>query len=892
MTYESFLGSESFADDAALVILREALADDSPGNSRMALGLASDNIKERFVAGDSVVDLVHLRAAVVDELLVHLWRRYANYCAGVASLVAVGGYGRGELHPSSDVDIMLLLPDDLPDGCEPELSDFVAALWDVGLEIGHSVRTVAQCHEQASKDLIVATTLIEARLLDGPVELYDSIQEAISPDRIWPPDKFFEEKRKEQIARHHSYHDTAYNLEPNVKGSPGGLRDIQMIGWVAKRHFGVRTLDELVQHQFLTPGQIQRLNEGQAFLWRVRFGLHVLTGRREDRILFDHQIKLAELLGYEDATYTLAIEQLMQRYYRTVMELSRLNEMLLQLFEEAILMNPSAAPEPLNERFQVKNGFLQTINDQVFSNDPSSLLELFLLLQQNPDLRGVSAYTVGLIKRNLPLIDEEFRQNPRNHRLFLQILRAPEGVTHELRRMNLYGVLGLYIPAFGRIVGRMQYDLFHAYTVDEHTLFVVSNLRRFALARFDHEFPHCSRIMQDLEKPEIAYLSGLFHDIAKGRGGDHSELGAIDAESFCLEHGLSKYEARTVAWLVRNHLILSTTAQKKDIGDPEVINEFASLVRDPMHLDFLYVLTVADVRGTNPKLWNSWKSTLFRDLFELTHRALRRGLENPIDREQRILEKKTQARESLQKADVSDERIDEVWSFLDDTYFLRHRSDEIVWHTEWLAGSDTDSEIGLLDIRLQKNGDGVEAVLYTPRTHLTFAHATAVLDELGMTIVDARVMPTKNGYSLDTFIFMELDKRMEIDESRFAKIRSSLARVFTAGEENIVKVTRAAPRQVRMFKTATSVAFSKTPVDGKTIMELVTADRPGLLSEVGQTFLALTVDIAAAKIMTIGERAEDVFYICNRDGTALDGAAQEQLRNELVARLDDNGAAT
>jgi len=768
----------------------------------------------------------------------------------------------------------------------------VTALWDVGLEIGHSVRTVAQCHEQASKDLTVATTLIEARLLDGPVELCDSMQDAISPDRIWPPDKFFEEKRKEQIARHHSYHDTAYNLEPNVKGSPGGLRDIQMIGWVAKRHFGVRTLDELVQHQFLTPGQIQRLNEGQAFLWRVRFGLHVLTGRREDRILFDHQIKLAELLGYEDATYTLAIEQLMQRYYRTVMELSRLNEMLLQLFEEAILMNPSAAPEPLNERFQVKNGFLQTINDQVFSNDPSSLLELFLLLQQNPDLRGVSAYTVGLIKRNLPLIDEEFRQNPRNHRLFLQILRAPEGVTNELRRMNLYGVLGLYIPAFGRIVGRMQYDLFHAYTVDEHTLFVVSNLRRFALARFDHEFPHCSRIMQDLEKPEIAYLSGLFHDIAKGRGGDHSELGAIDAESFCLEHGLSKYEARTVAWLVRNHLILSTTAQKKDIGDPEVINEFASLVRDPMHLDFLYVLTVADVRGTNPKLWNSWKSTLFRDLFELTHRALRRGLENPIDREQRILEKKTQARESLQKANVSDERIDEVWSFLDDTYFLRHRSDEIVWHTEWLADSDTDSEIGLLDIRLQKKGDGVEAVLYTPRTHLTFAHATAVLDELGMTIVDARVMPTKNGYSLDTFIFMELDKRMEIDESRFAKIRSSLARVFTAGEENIVKVTRAAPRQVRMFKTATSVTFSKTPVDGKTIMELVAADRPGLLSEVGQTFLARTVDIAAAKIMTIGERAEDVFYICNRDGTALDGAAQEQLRNELVARLDDNGAAT
>jgi [protein-PII] uridylyltransferase len=436
-------------------------------------------------------------------------------------------------------------------------------------------------------------------------------------------------------------------------------------------------------------------------------------------------------------------------------------------------------------------------------------------------------------------------------------------------------------------VGRMQYDLFHAYTVDEHTLFVVSNLRRFALARFDHEFPHCSRIMQELEKPEIAYLSGLFHDIAKGRGGDHSELGAVDAESFCLEHGLSKYEARTVAWLVRNHLILSTTAQKKDIGDPDVINEFASLVRDPIHLDYLYVLTIADVRGTNPKLWNSWKATLFRDLYELTHRAMRRGLENPIDREQLILEKKTQARESLAEAGISDDRIEQVWTHFNEIYFLRHRADEIVWHTEWLADSDTESDAGLLDVRLQKTGDGVEAVLYTPRTHPTFAHATAVLDELGMTIVDARVVPIENGYSLDTFIFMELDKRMEIDESRLNRIRHSLTRVLTASEENVVKVTRAAPRQVRMFKTATNVEFGDNPVAGQTVTEIVAADRPGLLSKIGQVFLLQKIDIAAAKIMTIGERAEDVFYICNRDGSALDATAQEQLRDRLVTTLEE-----
>ena len=870
-------------DDTALAILRTALADDKPGGSRKALELASEDIRERFEAGESVSDLVHLRAAVIDHLLVHLWRTHANYCEGVACLVAVGGYGRGELHPCSDIDVMLLLPDDLPESCEPELSDFVTALWDVGLEIGHSVRTVAQCFEQASQDLSVATTLIEARLLNGPAELFKCMQEAIAPDKLWPPDEFFAEKRKEQIARHHRYGDTAYNLEPNVKGSPGGLRDIQMIGWVAKRHFGVDTFDELVAHEFLTPGQVKRLHDGQLFLWRVRFALHVLTGRREDRILFDYQIQLAEMLGYEDATYTLAVEQLMQRYYRTVMELSRLNEMLLQLFEEAILMDPTAPPQNLNERFQVKNGFLQTVNDDVFGNNPSALLEMFVLLQQNPELRGVSAYTIGLIKRNLYLIDEEFRQNPRHHRLFLAILGAPHGVTHELRRMNLYGVLGLYIPAFGRIVGRMQYDLFHSYTVDEHTLFVVSNLRRFALARFDHEFPHCSRIMQDLEKPEIAYLSGLFHDIAKGRGGDHSELGAVDAEAFCLEHGLSKYEARTVAWLVRNHLILSTTAQKKDIGDPEVVNEFAALVRDPIHLDYLYVLTIADVRGTNPKLWNSWKATLFRDLYELTSRALRRGLENPIDREQLILEKKTQARDVLDNAGVSDKDTDRVWSLFSENYFLRHRPDVITWHTQWLAGSDTSSEVGLLDVRRQDTGDGIEAVLYTPRSHPTFAHVTAVLDDLGMTIVDARVMPIENGYSLDTFIFMELDKRMEIDDARLNKIRQSLTRVLTASEENIVKVTRAASRQVRVFKTTTDVAFSQSPADGQTVMELVAADRPGLLSKVGRVLLEQEVDIAAAKIMTIGERAEDVFYICNRDGSRLDTDAQEKLRDGIIS---------
>jgi [protein-PII] uridylyltransferase len=876
--------------DESLQILIAALGDQSlaVGDWRAALAAASESLEKRFRAGEPVGTLVRRRSALIDHVLVRLWREHAAGLADTAALVAVGGYGRGELHPYSDVDIMVLVNRPPDDASERAISAFFAALWDVGLEVGHSVRTPGECRRQAEADITTATTLMEARLLAGPQELLAAMEDLVEPPAVWPADRFFAEKRKEQEERHHRYEDTAYQLEPNVKGSPGGLRDIQMIGWVAQRHFGGKALDDLVAHGFLTAGQLRILQEGREFLWRVRFGLHILTGRREDRLLFDHQTNLASLLGYEDASYTLAVEQLMQRYYRTVMDLSRLNEMLLQLFEEAILLDPDAEAAQINERFQVKNGYLQTTSDDVFARNPSALLELFLLLQQHADIRGVSAITIGLMRRNLHLIDEEFRQNPRNHRLFLGILRAPAGVTHELRRMNLYGVLGRYITAFGRIVGRMQYDLFHAYTVDQHTLFVVSNLRRFALTRFDHEHPHCSPLMQSFDKPEIVYLAGLFHDIAKGRGGDHSELGAVDAEAFCLEHGLSQYDARTVAWLVRHHLALSMCAQKKDISDPDIINEFATLVRDQAHLDYLYVLTVADVKGTNPRLWNSWKATLFRDLYDLTTRALRRGLENPIDRELLIADTQAAARAALIDKRLDDRTVAGTWELFTEEYFLRYRAGEIAWHTEVLADANTESEFGLLDVRLQADGDGIEAMIYSPRAKRTFAHATALLAEIGMTIVDVRIVPLANGFSLDTYVFLELDHRTEIDDARLNRIRRTLTQVLAADGSTSPRVTRSAPRQVRMFSTETVITFDQDGANGRTVLELVAADRPGLLSTVGRVFIQLGVDIEAAKILTIGERAEDVFYIVDRELKALSEERCQTLRERLLAGIDSS----
>ena len=731
--------------------------------------------------------------------------------------------------------------------------------------------------------------MIESRLLLGSESLFDSMQAAIAPDNIWPARAFFEAKLREQHARHLRYDDTAYNLEPNVKGSPGGLRDIQMIIWVTKRHFGTSKLSELVDHGFLTPGQLRLLQQGREFLWHLRFALHVLTGRGEDRLLFDYQTRIARLFGYKDASYMLAVEQLMQRYYRTVMDLSRLNEMLLQQFQEEILMNPDVKPRELTARFQSKNGFLQVADSEVFEREPSALLELFLLLQQHADLKGVSASTITAIKRSLRLINDEFRQNPRNQELFLKIICAPEGVTHELRRMNTYAVLGRYIPAFGRIVGRMQYDLFHAYTVDAHTLFVVSNLRRFALSRFDHEYPRCSEIMQSLQKPEIAYLAGLFHDIAKGRGGDHSDLGAVDAEAFCLEHGMTEYDAHLVAWLVRNHLQLSLTAQKKDISDPAVITEFAELMGDEQHLDYLYLLTVADVRATNPELWNSWKAQLFEGLYRLTRQVLRRGLANPINKDELIAQRKKEARLLLNRTGIGDEKIDAAWNIFTDEYFLRCRPEEIESHTRLFVSSASEQPAIMVDLMAQAFHGGTALFLFSPQKYHAFAAATAVLDELGLNIVDARIIPLKNDYSLSTFVVIENTGDRLIDEKRLELIRERLGRMLTAeaDPDTTMTVRRPAPRQVRLFETTTIVSFTRDEANRRTVMDIVAGDRPGLLCEIGHVLRAHDIEIQTAKVLTVGERAEDVFYITDESGNPLSPEACENLKTDLLAALSD-----
>ncbi len=879
---------------------------------RTALQASRQQLKEHFLDNTPATELVHGRAQVIDQLLIHVWRRLVAIAppdhkttTNDIALIAVGGYGRGELHPGSDIDLLILLQNDNHVHYQARLEQFLMFLWDMGLEVGHSVRSLQECITEAEGDITIATSLMESRLLMGPQTLYEALSSATGSAHIWPSRQFFEAKWQEQIARHAKYHDTAYNLEPNVKEGPGGLRDIQMIGWVAKRHFGATTLHDLVTHDFLTEAEYEALMAGQNFLWQVRFALHTLTGRREDRLLFDHQQEIAQQFGYRNETHRLAVEQFMKEYYRTIMELSRLNEMLLQLFQEAILYaNSPATVMPINSRFQSCNGFIEAKHNGIFKRYPFALLEIFLLLQQHPELKGVRATTIRLIRDHRYLINDKFRDDLRNRSLFMEMLRQPRGVTHELRRMNRYGLLAAYLPVFGAIVGQMQYDLFHVYTVDEHTLMVLRNLRRLTVPEFSHELPLCSELIQRIPKPEILYLAALFHDIAKGRGGDHSELGAHDAIAFCLHHGLSQYDARFVGWLVKTHLMMSSTAQRKDISDPQVIADFAAIVGDQVHLDYLYLLTVSDIRGTNPTLWNSWKESLLAELYNTTKRALRRGLEHVIDRTERLNEIRQQALAALQQqaTDVvaigysrhpashstsTSLCVEHIWREWGDDYFLRHTADEIAWHTLAILQC-TAADLPLVLVRQQSPRGGTEIFIYTHDQEHLFATTTQTLDQLGLTILDARIITANNGFTLDTYIVLEASGEPITNAHRLQEIPAALKQHLQSHGQKLASGTRRPPRHLKYFPTPTEITFINDERNQRTVMELITTDRPGLLSRVGQALRESGARLQNAKIATFGARVEDVFFITDKNNQPLRTEVQfTSLRDSMIKYLDE-----
>jgi len=826
-------------------------------------------LNARFKQNAPIEDLVSGRSAVIDEILFRIWKYFLNDNYQQLALIAVGGYGRAELHPQSDIDLLIMLPKKQTKELEQKVRQFLTFLWDTKLDIGHSVRSLKECIVEAKADITVTTNMMEARFLIGEQNLYTDLLKLTQPNKIWPSKKFFAQKWLEQQKRHNKYHDTAYNLEPNVKEGPGGLRDIQMIGWVAKRHFGANTLNELVDHNFLTQEELKSLLQGQATLWKIRFALHMITKRHEDRLLFDYQRELATEFGYKD-THVIAVEQFMQNYFKTVVELERLNEMLLQHFQETILKTKkNQKTKAPSKYFQNNRDFLEVNDDKVFEKYPSALLEIFLFLQTHPELKGVRASTIRLIRENTHRIDDDFRAQKENRLLFISILGQAHGVTHELRRMNRYGVLAAYLPEFANIVGRMQYDLFHHYTVDEHTLFVVRNMRRFTVPEFEHEFPFCSDLIKQLPNQVLVYIAGLYHDIAKGRGGDHSKLGALDASNFCQRHYLSEYDSKLVTWLVKSHLQLSITAQRKDINDINVINDFANFVGDKLHLDYLYVLTVADIRATNPNTWNSWKASLLEDLYRNVKDALQRGLNNPLAQKERMQETKEAAKNLLIENGLKIEEIESVWQHLRNSYFIRHHPDEICWHTEEIAQFNQKLS-PIISIYSQEMRGSTPIFIYIEDKPYIFYKITSILENLQVSILDARVISSNNGYALNTFLVLDYNGKLIKEKTRLKHIRHQLFDLLSRKDEDEHSVTSHLPnRQLEQMKVKTRVILEQDKKGQRTVLKVITADRPGTLSRIALAFKLCKINLINARVSSFGETAEDTFVISNQAGKQL-----------------------
>jgi [protein-PII] uridylyltransferase len=849
---------------------------------RSAAAKADARLAEQFWSGEDVVQLVHARAWFVEQLLLLAWKKLVPFLDGV-SLVAVGGYGRGELHPHSDVDLLILLADDLGEGLpKAEIEAFVQLLWDAGFYLGHSVRTVAECAEDAADDVVTTTTFMESRLLAGSRELLEAMLEATSPGRIWSSKAFFEAKFEEQQQRHARYHDTAYNLEPNIKEGPGGLRDIQMISWVTRRHFGARTLHGLVEHDFINEREHRDLVGGQRSLWRIRYALHLLAGRSEDRLLFDFQRQIAERFGFTDSETALAVEQFMQLYYRTVMRLERLNESLLQRFQEALSTADEPQARQLGEEFQVRNGYLEPADDHVFVRRPAALMEMFVMLARDESLRGLTATTIRSIRDHLYLVDDAFRESEDVNRYFLELLQQPEGVYTQLQRMNRYGLLAAFMPAFGNIVGRMQYDLFHVYTVDQHTLFVVRNLRRFAYGKYTERFPHARSVFKRIAKPELLYLAAIFHDIAKGRGGDHSELGAVDAADFCARLDIEPAEREMVAWLVRQHLLMSQTSQRKDLSDPLNIQKFAEEVGNTRYLDHLYLLTVADIAGTSPKLWNNWKNKLLWDLYLAAGDALRRGLENPIKRATRVRETRAAALSRLMRRGLDPDRVNALWETLPEYAFWRLSPDQLEWTTESVVQRSQDGQH--IAVRPVQPHGVSELLVCVPDHDGLFAAITSVLDEMALDVMSARVLTTEDGRSFDLFQLMDQHGNV-LNEVDAAELVERLEKA-TSEEWPRAPVQRKMPRRLRHFSAAPQIAFSVDPDEAGTVLQLRCNDQPGLLSRVAAAIYTQNVQVHNARIATFGERVEDTFLISDAGHNPLTDEAKDALGASIRQHLE------
>ncbi len=885
-------------------VLQPGTPENSIARLRLKYGADKNALLETFAAArpsaQAAVSLTRGLARLTDAALTDLWN--GTLMPPGAALVAAGGYGRGELFPHSDVDVLVLLPDDLLlEVARPALERFISSCWDVGLEIGSSVRTIEECAVEAARDVTVQTALLESRHITGPKRLFVALRERLGQDM--DARAFLRAKVLEMRQRHTKYDDTPYSLEPNCKESPGGLRDLQILLWVARAAGLGRSWPELGAKGLVTPFEVKQLQRNEGVLKMIRARLHVAAGRREDRLVFDLQTVIADSFGFKPQKGQRVSEQLMRRYYWAAKAVVQLNQVLLLNIEERIAGDLAPPMRRLNDRFFDRGGMIEVASDDLYLREPHAILETFLVYTQEVGVKALSARTLRALYNARHVMNAKFRSDPVNRARFIEILRQPEGQTHALRLMNQTSVLGRYLWVFRRIVGQMQHDLFHVYTVDQHILMVVRNVRRFFIAEHAHEYTFCSQLGADFERPYVLYVAALFHDVAKGRGGDHSVLGGAEARRFCRDHAIAADDARLIEFLVRHHLTMSHTAQKEDLSDPDVIAAFAKKVGDARTLTALYLLTHADIRGTSPKVWNAWKGKLLEDLYRLTLRMFQAPQGSvPPSTETEVDMRKAEARTLLALASQLPNTEKPLWETMDLGYFMRHDPADLAWHARvlWRHVKTTKP---VVSARASSVGEGLQVLVYAPDMPDLFARICGYFDNAGFSVLDARVHTSRavagppqgrmapprgsgdgvaveapaRGFGLDTFQVVH----PQIDENDHTAYRDLISLVETQ-LVGALSHTGALPeprrgrvsRRVKSFPVTPRVTLRPDERAQRWILSVSASDRTGLLYAIARVLAKHRINLLLAKISTLGERVEDTFLV--------DGAPLQHNRTQLA----------